>query len=245
MAKFNPAEPALVASTAVDRSVGLYDLRGNAAIRKVVLKMRSNAVCWNPMEPMNFTIANEDCNLYTFDMRKLSAALSRHWDHTMPVLDVDYAPNGKEFVSACYDQTIRLWTGDKAKSRDVYHGKRMGRVLCCLFAPDGRFVMSGSEDTNIRVWKAKSDQKLGAMTDREKQAEAYRESLKVKFQRLPEIARIKRHKHVPKMIKSITTKRGIMRDSRVRKEENRRKHSKPGTVPKIPIKKRHVIKEEE
>ena len=32
--------------------------------------------------------------LYTFDMRKLSAATSRHWDHVMAVLDVDYAPNG-------------------------------------------------------------------------------------------------------------------------------------------------------
>lgn len=243
MAKFNPAEPALVASTAVDRSIGLYDLRGNSAIRKVILKMRSNAVAWNPMQPMNFTIANEDCNLYTFDMRKLQSALSRHWDHTMPVLDVSYKPDGQEFVSACYDQTIRLWSVDKAKSRDVYHTKRMGRVLCVSFAPDGRFVLTGSEDTNVRVWKAKSDQKLGAMTDRERQAEAYRESLKVKFQRLPEIARIKRHKHVPKMIKSLTTKRGIMRDARIKKEDNRRKHSKPGSVPHVPIKKRHVIDE--
>merc|ERR1719382_551307 len=126
--RFNPAEPALIASTAVDRSIGLYDLRGNAAIRKVILKMRSNAVCWNPMQPLNFTVANEDCNLYTFDMRKLQAVLSRHWDHTMAVLDVGYSPNGEEFVSASYDGTIRLWTGSKAKSRDVYHTKRMGRV---------------------------------------------------------------------------------------------------------------------
>merc|ERR1712228_874104 len=151
----------------------------------------------------------------------------------MAVLDVSYSPNGQEFVSACYDATVRLWSVDKAKSRDVYHTKRMQRVLCCHFSPDGRFVISGSEDTNVRIWKAKSDQKLGAMTDRERHAEAYRESLKEKFQRLPEIARIKRHKHVPKMIKSITEKRRVMRDARVRKEENRRKHSKPGTVPKI------------
>jgi len=241
--KFNPAEPALVASTAVDRSIGLYDLRGNTPIRKVLLKMRSNAVAWNPMQPLNFTVANEDCNLYTFDMRKLSQAITRHWDHVMAVLDVCYSPAGNEFISASYDQTVRLWSVDQARSRDVYHGKRMQRVLCCAFSSDSRFVFSGSEDTNIRVWKGKSDQKLGVLTDRERRANAYREALKEKFARLPEIKRIKRHKHVPKMVKSITDKRRVMREAAQRKVENRRKHSKPGSVPHIPVKKRHVIKE--
>merc|ERR1712187_861129 len=133
--------------------------------------------------------------------------------------------------------------GDATRSRDVYHAKRMQRVLCCHFTPDGRFVLSGSEDTNVRVWKAKADQKLGTLSDRERQASAYREALKVKFQKLPEISRIKRHIHVPKMIKRNTEKRRIMRDARARKEENRRKHSKPGAHPHVKMKKRHVVKE--
>eukprot|EP00444_Apocalathium_aciculiferum_P065203 CAMPEP_0183557950 /NCGR_PEP_ID=MMETSP0371-20130417/87079_1 /TAXON_ID=268820 /ORGANISM="Peridinium aciculiferum, Strain PAER-2" /LENGTH=445 /DNA_ID=CAMNT_0025765139 /DNA_START=81 /DNA_END=1418 /DNA_ORIENTATION=+ len=243
--RFNPAEPALIASTAVDRSIGLYDLRGNTAIRKVILKMRSNAIAWNPMEPLNFTVANEDCNLYTFDMRKLNVALQRHWDHAMAVLDVSYSPSGAEFVSASYDQTVRIWSANQQRSKDVYHTKRMGRVLCCHFTPDSRFVLTGSEDANIRVWKAKSDQKLGTLSDKERKAAAYREALKTKFQRLPDIRRIKRHVHVPKMIKSIGNKRKIMREARSRKEENKRKHSKPGANPHVPHKKRQVIKEVE
>lgn len=244
-ARFNPAEPALIASTAVDRSVGLFDLRGNSAIRKVILKMRSNGVCWNPMQPMNFTVANEDCNLYTFDLRKLTKAIGRHWDHVQAVLDVSYSPSGQEFVSASYDQTVRLWNVDAARSRDVYHAKRMQRVLCCHFTPDSRFILSGSEDSNIRVWKAKSDQKLGVLTEREKHAVAYREKLVEKFARLPEVKRIKRHHHVPKYVKSLSEKRRVMRDARSRKEANRRKHSKPGTVPHVPLKKRQVVKEVE
>jgi len=241
--RFNPAEPALIASTGVDRSIGLYDLRGNTAIRKVILKMRSNAVAWNPIQPLNFTVANEDCNLYTFDMRNLSRVAEHHWDHVMAVLDVNYSPAGHEFVSASYDHTVRLWSMDKSRSRDVYHTKRMQRVLCCHFTPDSRFVLTGSEDANIRVWKTKSDQKLGAMTAREKQAVAYREALKEKYQRLPEISRIKRHKHVPKMVKSITDKRRVMREARARKEANRRKHSKPDSVPRVSLKKRSIIKQ--
>jgi len=161
----------------------------------------------------------------------------------MAVLDVSYNPNGQEFVSASYDQTIRLFNVDQARSRDVYHTKRMQRVLSCHFTPDGRFVLSGSEDTNVRVWKAKSSQKLGAVTDREKHAMAYRETLKEKFSRLPEIAKIRRHHHVPKAIKTATTKRQIMRESRARKDNNRTKHSKPGANPHVPMKKRQIIKE--
>lgn len=244
-AKFNPAEPCLIASTAVDRSIGLYDLRGNTPIRKVILTMRSNALAWNPQEPLYFTVANEDCNLYTFDMRKLSEATGRHWDHVMPVLDVAYSPHGNEFVSASYDMTVRLWNYRDARSRDVYHTKRMQRVLCCHYTPCSRFILTGSEDTNIRVWKRKADEKLGGKTEREREAVAYREALKEKFKRMPEINRIKRHHHVPKMIKSISDKRRIMREARVKKEQNRRKHSKPGTVPLVKQKKRHIVKEVE
>lgn len=39
--------------------------------------MRSNAVAWNPQEPMNLVCANEDTNLYTFDMRNLKQVLCR------------------------------------------------------------------------------------------------------------------------------------------------------------------------
>ena len=30
------------------------------------------------MEAFNFTVANEDCNLYTYDMRKLKSAACMH-----------------------------------------------------------------------------------------------------------------------------------------------------------------------
>ena len=42
--------------------------------------MTSNNLCWNPMEANNFTVANEDHNLYTFDMRKLERALNVYTD---------------------------------------------------------------------------------------------------------------------------------------------------------------------
>lgn len=58
--KFNPVETNLLATTASDRSITLYDIRKEKPLRKVVLGLRSNALAWNPMEAFNFTVANED-----------------------------------------------------------------------------------------------------------------------------------------------------------------------------------------
>jgi WD40 repeat protein len=72
------AESDVFASTGGDRSIALYDLRSARPIRKLVMQTRSNAVAWNPMEAFNFTAASEDCNLYTYDMRKLESATCVH-----------------------------------------------------------------------------------------------------------------------------------------------------------------------
>jgi hypothetical protein len=42
------------------------------------MQTRCNALAWNPMEAFNFCVANEDCNLYTYDMRKLKSAACVH-----------------------------------------------------------------------------------------------------------------------------------------------------------------------
>lgn len=242
--RFNPAESCLIGSVAADCSIGLYDLRGSSAIRKVFLQNRSNALCWNPREPVNFTVANEDANLYTFDMRKLVAPVQLHSDHVQAVLDVDYNPNGKEVVSASYDKTVRIFNVQEMRSREVYHTKRMQRVLTAAFSADCRFVFSGSEDTNVRVWKSVAWDKLGAKTNREKQTMAYRETLKEKFKHVPEIKRIKDYRHVPKLIKKMAAERKEIRESKLRKEDNRIKRS-AGRLQKVTKKKKAIRKIEE
>jgi WD repeat and SOF domain-containing protein 1 len=125
--RFNPAEASLLASTGSDRNITLYDIRISDSMRKIVLGMRSNSLAWNPMEPFNFTVANEDHNLYTFDMRKLQRALLVHKDHVSAVMDISYSPTGREFVSGSYDRTIRIFNARQPKSREIYHTKRMQR----------------------------------------------------------------------------------------------------------------------
>jgi DDB1- and CUL4-associated factor 13 len=66
---------------------------------------------------MNFVIANEDHNAYTFDMRKLSRARTIHKDHVGAVMDVSFSPTGREIVTGSYDRTIRIFDSGAGKSK--------------------------------------------------------------------------------------------------------------------------------
>jgi len=97
------------ATSGSDRSICLYDLRTQTPMRKLYMMNKTNAICWNPMEPLNFTVANEDANLYSYDMRKLDIATCVHEDFVSAVMDVDYSPTGREFVAGSYDRTVRVF----------------------------------------------------------------------------------------------------------------------------------------
>ncbi|GIZ01400.1 DDB1- and CUL4-associated factor 13 [Caerostris extrusa] len=159
--KFNPIEVNTLAGTCNDRSIILYDVREAQPLRKVVMKLCTNAISWNPMEAFMFVAASEDYNLYSFDTRKLDMPVQVHKDHTSAVLDVDYSPTGKEFVSGSYDKTLRIFPLNSGRSREVYHTKRMQRLSCILWSLDNKYILSGSDEMNIRMWKAKASEKLG------------------------------------------------------------------------------------
>jgi len=243
--KFNPIDTNILGSCASDRSIILYDTRMSSPIRKVTLALRSNTISWNPMEAFMFTAANEDHNLYTFDMRNLTIASCVHKDHIAAVIDVDYSPTGKEFVSGSYDKTLRIFEVYNGHSREIYHTKRMQRLKSVLWSLDNKFVLSGSDEMNVRIWKANASQKLGVLRPREKVAINYNEKLKDKFSNHPQIKRIARHRHVPKHVYNGRREKHAMVQANKRKEENRRTHSKPGTVPHEPERKKSIVNEHE
>ena len=242
--RFNPVETNVIASCCSDRSVALYDIRQATPLQKVVLALRSNSLCWNPMEAYHFTIANEDSHLYSFDMRRLDRPVHMYIDHVNAVLDVDYSPTGAEFVSGGFDKTLRIFQVDQRHSREVYHTKRMQKIFCVKWSSDTRYILSGSDETNIRLWKAQASEKLGRLTRRERVALEYSDKLKEKYHNHPQIRRIARHRHVPKLIHKLTQERKIMLASRKRKAENRARHSQPGSTESAPPpqeKMKHIV----
>ena len=53
---------------------------------------------------------------YAFDMRRLKIPLNIYKDHVSAIIDLDYSPTGKEFVTGSYDKTIRIFETDKVTS---------------------------------------------------------------------------------------------------------------------------------
>lgn len=241
--RYNPAEHCLLAHCSNDRGIGLYDVRANSALQKTILNMRSNALEWNPMEPTNFVVANEDHNCYSFDMRKMDAPTNIHRGHVGPVLCVSWSPTGQEFVTGSYDRTIRIFPHREVrKARDVYHLTRMQRVFTVNYSPDHRFIISGSDDSNLRLWKATASEKLGQLRHREEQALEYRQTMLQKYKHMPEVGRIHRSRNTPKLIRKQTEMAHIQKESRERKLQNRIKHSKPGAVPVVSQRNQVVVK---
>jgi WD repeat and SOF domain-containing protein 1 len=187
--------------------------------------MNCNAAVWNPREPLNFAVACEDHNAYTFDMRKLDKALVIHADHVGAVMDVAFSPTGRELVTGSYDRTVRIFAATGGRSRDVYHTKRMQRVFSVAWSADAKYVLSGSDDTNLRIWKANAAERLGVLSAPERARKDYNDALKKRFQHLPDVKRILRQRHVPLPVRKGTQRRSYMRTSRKRRFDNLVKQS--------------------
>ncbi|BBG96154.1 nucleotide-binding protein [Prunus dulcis] len=205
--KFNPGQSDILATSASDRSIAIYDLRMGKPAAKFIMRTRTNSISWNPMEPINFTAANEDSNCYSFDSRKLNEAK----------MDIDYSPTGREFVTGSYDRTVRIFQYNGGHSREIYHTKRMQRVFCVKFSCDASYVISGSDDTNLRLWKAKASEQLGVLLPREQKKHEYNEAVKNRYKHLPEVKRIVRHRHLPKPVYKAAATLREMTESRRKK----------------------------
>ncbi|KAK7020296.1 DDB1- and CUL4-associated factor 13 [Halocaridina rubra] len=241
--KFNHVESNLFASSDHANNIVLYDVRSKE-VKKLKMTLRVNSLAWNPMEAFIITAGSEDYNCYSFDIRKMDKErriVGIHEGHTSAVVDLDYSPTGKEFVSGSYDKSLRIFRVDEARSREVYHTKRMFKVNCALWSADNKYVLSGSSDHNVRIWKAVANEKMGVMRDRETTAINYAEELKRKYGNFPEMRRILRHRHLPKSIYHAKKEHEIIKNSQARKDYNRRKHSKPSKEKAVSRAKKAVI----
>ena len=77
---------------------------------------------------------------------------------------------------------------------------------------------------------------------REKAKREYQEALVEKFQYVPEVIRIKKHTHVPRAILKAAKLKDTVMGTQRQREQNRRAHSAPGTVPKLKAKVKKVWK---
>lgn len=110
-----------------------------------------------------------------------------------------------------------------------------------LNLPDANFILSGSDDGNVRLWRAHASKREGIKSARQRQKLEYDEAIKERYGHMPEIRRIKRHRHVPKQVKKAGEIKAEELASIKRRRENERKHSKKGQVPRRPEREKMVL----
>ncbi|TQN74295.1 Protein sof1 [Colletotrichum shisoi] len=223
---FNQVEQSILGSTGADRSIILWDIRTAMPLTKTTMTFACNSLSWNPMEAFNFVVGSEDHNCYMFDMRKFDRALNVYKGHVAAVMSVEFSPTGEELVSGSYDRTVRIWNRDQGHSRDMYHTKRMQRVFSTMFTPDSKYILTGSDDGNVRVWRSNATDRSGIRTAKQRQALEYNEALVSRYSHMPEIRRIKKHRHLPTVIKKAGEIKNVELKSIKRREENERRHTK-------------------
>mmetsp|Transcript_22534 Transcript_22534/g.53127 ORF Transcript_22534/g.53127 Transcript_22534/m.53127 type:complete len:483 (+) Transcript_22534:64-1512(+) len=243
--RWHPVEGHLLAHCSVDRGIGLHDIRASQALKKTVLRMRCNDLQWNPMEPMNFAVANEDYNAYLFDMRKLDAPLRLYQGHTSAVLSLAWSPTGREFATASYDKTVRIFPLQQGTAREIYHTKRMQRVQTVEWTADNKYIVTGSDDSNLRLWKAVASEQIGQLNRAEAQAQDYRAALVKRYQHLPQVKQIVKSRKIPRAIRNLTQQARLQKESADRKQGNRVKYDKQGKYEFTPERKKVVVKQVE
>lgn len=82
----------------------------------------------------------------------------------------------------------------------------------------------------MRLWRANASSREGIKSARQRQKLEYDEALKERYKHMPEIKRIKRHRHVPKTVKKAAEIKEEELKAIKRRRENERKNSKKGLI---------------
>jgi WD40 repeat protein/tetratricopeptide (TPR) repeat protein len=73
---------------------------------------------------------------------------------------VAFSPDGKTFLTGCWDKKVRSW--DAASGRSVGHALEHPRgVRSVAFSPDGRTILTGCQDGMARLWDATTGRPIG------------------------------------------------------------------------------------
>jgi ribosome assembly protein 4 len=97
---------------------------------------------------------SDDYTLFLWEPFVSKKPIARMTGHQQLINQVAFSPCGQFFVSASFDQSIKLWDGTNGKFMHSFRA-HVGRVYQVAWSADSRLLVSGSKDTTLKVWDIK------------------------------------------------------------------------------------------
>jgi len=85
--------------------------------------------------------------------------MARNLEHKDQVNSAMFSPDGKMVVTACEDNTARLWDAANGKEIRSLSGHR-GTVESAVFSPNGKSIVTASWDNTARLWDVATGREL-------------------------------------------------------------------------------------
>mmetsp|Transcript_39429 Transcript_39429/g.61459 ORF Transcript_39429/g.61459 Transcript_39429/m.61459 type:complete len:354 (+) Transcript_39429:2330-3391(+) len=140
--KFNPLHHSILAYSGSDRSITISDLRLRKSILKVGTSAQNNQIAWETKNPWKFISANEDGNVYIFDMRNSKFPISKLGENKNSIQSIDFDPRTETLISGGLDGNLKIYkkTNKRFLNRisipiktnlyAVKFGHRINKILC-------------------------------------------------------------------------------------------------------------------
>ncbi|KAJ8727179.1 hypothetical protein PYW08_015576 [Mythimna loreyi] len=146
---FSPNEQQ-IASSSLDNSVLLWDLRGT--MRSYRFQGHDEAVMDVTFSPSGkyMASASRDKTVRLW-VPTVTGSTGMFKAHSQTVRSVQFSPDGTKIVTASDDKIVKLWSTDKHKFLASFVG-HTNWVRCARMSSDGSVIASCSDDKSTKLW---------------------------------------------------------------------------------------------
>ncbi|EKV02620.1 WD40 repeat-containing protein [Leptolyngbya sp. PCC 7375] len=142
----------LIVTASENGDVKIWDTQSQIIQKSLTHKAAVNDVSFSPNNNRYIATASDDNTAQIWDLESNNSIVL---NHSEPVKDISFSPDGKILVTASTDGKARLWDMDGKQLQmlvDPANSNSSSPLLGASFDPMGEFIATTAEDGEIKIW---------------------------------------------------------------------------------------------